>query len=364
MPVPYTSSDVGQIVSGVCPSGPCLTYAALQNRLNCRETPYFCSAGDFGISFPSVFLLSRAYEQGTVPGATSVTEIDGFVYNFVLVPGTGVDTWIEAPPIQPYYSPPALRVVFNPMTSTTFTPQGEGLSSCGVSGENTDGTHWCMSFGIFNNSQMVWPAVKSALQASGGISPTSVPVTVNNVPGNGVSTIYGAFSFTADLYNQFCTASVQMYDGCGNSVPGGVVQFPLYPILALSNSKVDAAYGEFTCASTKFSRIITTLVISGGYPPPGTLKSLVTATDVLSGTPLLVTGDAYCACPITTSFDSSSCNYTFSTGSNFIFSVQRQSTARNVQVSITPVWIPLPGSSYSGGVAYPVFQATLFIPAA
>ena len=259
----------------------------------CVVTNPFCSDGEFG--------FYAIYSNGDFP----VFDLGSFPFGLC---GNGAtpspvfpyegwsDSW--SPEVITGANPPLVNVVFNPLDASKFTPISAGFNNL-TGGLNSDGMHWGFSFNARNNSGIYWPNIRLRLLNQNGISGSHgytniscttagqvsnawsdqsppVPFSSGSTPGDNSACVpvqVGAdfftasgggcgpvHVFTADIWNQLCTASLQVEDVCGHVAGGGTIDFPLYPLVSLqlvSQNNSEVTYGgkkywEFDVAITEY----------------------------------------------------------------------------------------------------------------
>ncbi|MDE2098241.1 MAG: hypothetical protein KGL39_13380 [Patescibacteria group bacterium] len=299
--------DGPQQESGFWNLPPKRTLSLLEASMQCQESGWFCSQSDWGFVFTHAsFLNGDAWIGGSWPTfnfvyvnctstcadltcspdpnfGSTVTDQDGVPFTSVTYTQTGssgnppgcswTDSEQDAAGAASGDSPPVYKIVFNPLVAAAFSPVGAGFSStCGIGGENSDGTHWCYSFTVKNLQNMTWPSVTFNLVAGGGITPVSgTSVTASNItPGQSAENI-GPFGFTADIYHQFCSASLSMADGCGFA-SADTLDFLFYPTVYLRLTGQNLS--EVTYNGQKYWRFQVQLTESDNNTPPGWDQSI------------------------------------------------------------------------------------------
>ena len=229
-------------------------------------------------------------------------------------------------------------------------------AGCGVAQTSGYG-YYQASFNIQNLANIAWPVTVTLLN-TGGISNAGNPVAVTLAAN--ATTNSGNITFDADPHNNLLTATIQI-SICWIVV--GTLTYPMFPIItisALTLHSSNPAYGEFANGANKFWQFqpVFTLIagacelgVSGGSGS----QFVVTAVDVATGNPLLVWSPTY-------GFPSPAYSYVFQTYQQIC--IQAQSTARQVLVTIQPVFGNLFASPPYGVNLSPAFQTTVTVPAA
>jgi len=248
-------------------------------------------------------------------------------------------------------SNPSYQLVYTPITIDMLSPvTGPTGSTCSVGSDG--GNNWHAIFTVRNVSQHDWPNMSVRLLNTGGITGaavTGIPFSMNaQSQGN-----TGQFSFSADPLSGPITATLE-FSLCG--VVFGTLAFPIYPIVTFGITPKSI---ETNCSGTKFWRFsIDNTYQASPCVWPGSnqatwLKETITATDVLTGTPLLIISNASCVTQSTTFIGAPIQSWTIA--------IQAQSTARQVLVTVQPQYQPFAGGSY---INLPPFQKTITVPAA
>jgi hypothetical protein len=128
---------------------------------------------------------------------------------------------------------------FQLINVTNWATLTAATGNCNFTGS---GGSWSCQFGI-NNSSGVSVPVTVTLLNTGGISGASPAQTLTLPTGTSQT---GAFTFSAPISTQFCTATLQL-SVCGSIV--ATLSYPLYPVLTLTSSASCEGPGVFNCCN-------------------------------------------------------------------------------------------------------------------
>lgn len=198
--------------------------------------------------------------------------------------------------ISPSNVPPPTFALVN---VTNWTTLSANLTNCSFSGSAGS---WSCQFGITNTSGTALPVTVTLLN-TGGITGASAAQTLTLPTGNSQT---GAFTFSAPISSQFCTATLQI-SVCGSVV--ATLTYPLYPIFTLSSSGGCDNGGTTYCCDANCSMIYQ---IATFQSIPSAAQMGVSGISFVA-TPSYVTTTCDTGCPTHTT---QSASHGFSTGFN------------------------------------------------
>jgi hypothetical protein len=308
--------------------------------------PYWVVAtgeGGFGvtsITFPDGTVQNINNEGADSAGSTRLNA-ECLIYPdipFVTCGGTLTFTFSDTDytdNITPGTTPPIFQLVeAGQFPSPFITPAGCGSDNWAGPTTFTVNFSWENTGFPINN-----PVLTATLLNTGGVSGGYSHTDMYAQTGSG-SANNATFTFTADIYNSFCTATIELTMTACPSVVVATLEYPLYPIIALSFG--DALYSGSCSPSGTYKQGSLTAVIGGPAAITSAVAPVGTATS--SVVPLV-----NASCVVQSSVDVSD----VFDGSTVYLNFQGQGTTTATDLHIATTW---------GTLTLPAFDTTVNVP--
>lgn len=245
---------------------------------------------------------------------------------------------------------PTFSLIYWPFTIDMLSP---AASAVGAKNSTID-NNWNIGFNINNLTQTDWTGVTVTLLSTGGISSPTAPVTIDLAAATATS---AGFSFVADPSAGLITATIQIER---NGVVIGTLEYPLYPILVVSNIKTSDQNYSYCSGSKRTVNFKITDICPNDYSafavPYGGYNSsqanIYFNYSLASGHDLLKTSDCSRVATLTDTLYIYHTQINYSTGFFAYASDVNQSPNTEV-LQIQPVFV---------GVNLPLFTSTITYP--